>query len=1351
MKLNLLFAVAASAATSFTVSASTWWVNVDNYGKSNMTGTESAAFGTIQEAVEKAASGDTIKVKPGTYDQGETFYDKANSRVVITKSLRLESTDGKEVTHIVGRHSDTGTYGDDAVRCVYARTGTTEPVKIIGFTIRDGQAPADKSDGSGMGGGLYAGGLDSNVQLVDCTVANCWASRGAGLCGGCAIRTLIAGNRNMHAHGGIATSASLYNCVATGCWLGKMPALQGCRAVNCTFFGNATGSMASGEDEAGVFRNCIFLLNEGTALGEGPYRDLRGTVLAGPYEGEINTDYGVGYFISDASPYQMFAPAAGDLRPTKGSAASTNGVADIMYDERGLALAVPDEEDRYLDFYKNPIPRTGRICAGAVQDVAPAPVGGAITLAADNGKVFGYPVIVSTLYIRTATYPELVHLTPSMFVGGTNVYAYNLGAYDARYRETLRSPMMDGSFYCLPPPAESATQQIRLVPATVRYYVNPDPEIGSDDNDGLTPETPFFRLQKAVDSVPAGAYATVFAAAGLYGDDQGTTVVGDSHGTHPTRVVVPDNKYVRLVGAGKGLSVIEGKVDTTTGYLGGCGPNAVRCVKFGVSGVLQGFTIKNGFTGWDGNTGDYGYTRGGAVYGETYTLVSDCVITNASAHRGTLSGGGYSRCEFYELRGQNTGIRSAHFLSSCQFANCFGTGSGPLIYNDVTLKGVVHCSINNGDGTYHNTYSGVSPAWNTAVWKGAKIEPASSMAGCVFYGIGTITATEGYTVAYPQYVEPQDLRPFIGSPLETAGAKPTADNFGTDYYKYVTTDLNGRTWKLNANGAPMVGCYARPVTRVEPSVQSLGTITPADTTALNDGESLTVTYTPDATHPNRPYLGFAVNGELVAPGTTTFTLTAPGADEEPQLLKVEAVSSTNWYVNAAMPDDSGDGFSPETAKRTLAGVMSCDILSGDCVHAAAGDYNEGTMNGLVGASCPTVNRVEIKNGVALVADEGPEVTYIRGRRGEGCDAKGLGGTGAVRCVFLQDAATVKGFMLVDGCTAHPSVSGKGAENEGGGVCANSKNGIVYGCVITNCVATRGGGINSGTAINCRFTMNYCYGSSYGSAGEYSNLIGCYIGPQGNDNSAFRDPAQLDNCTIDGGYLSYLGAGKTFHNCVFKNVVKNWENAATLQSCVLDVTSTRNITVAVCDESCVTGVGDLRLDACGRPSVDSPVVDAGSNVLLRDALGVDLAGGPRVYNGTVDAGAYEYDWRPLYSAALGAGVTVMTASPGVTLDKTTGKVKLVDGATLTGTWSAESETRRAKYAVTAEASGVGMLAGELACEGKVDETFALVGGAETRKFKATGADLDFAFGFTGDGYGLLSDFVQQVSGLFLFVR
>ncbi|MDO5318361.1 MAG: DUF1565 domain-containing protein [bacterium] len=69
-------------------------------------GTEASPYQTIQQAIDAAMANETIWVKPGEYKVGErrdTMSDSQTlARVLITKPLRIESTDGADVTHIVG-------------------------------------------------------------------------------------------------------------------------------------------------------------------------------------------------------------------------------------------------------------------------------------------------------------------------------------------------------------------------------------------------------------------------------------------------------------------------------------------------------------------------------------------------------------------------------------------------------------------------------------------------------------------------------------------------------------------------------------------------------------------------------------------------------------------------------------------------------------------------------------------------------------------------------------------------------------------------------------------------------------------------------------------------------------------------------------------------------------------------------------------------------------------------------------------------------------------------------------------------------------------------------------------------
>lgn len=85
-------------------------------------------FGTIQAAVDAAATGDTILVRPGAYLE--------NVRI-ISKGVTLKSTDGPETTIIDGSGLSSTLY----------YSGYYENNVLDGFTVTNGYA--------GNGGGIY--------------------------------------------------------------------------------------------------------------------------------------------------------------------------------------------------------------------------------------------------------------------------------------------------------------------------------------------------------------------------------------------------------------------------------------------------------------------------------------------------------------------------------------------------------------------------------------------------------------------------------------------------------------------------------------------------------------------------------------------------------------------------------------------------------------------------------------------------------------------------------------------------------------------------------------------------------------------------------------------------------------------------------------------------------------------------------------------------------------------------------------------------------------------------------------------------------------------------------------------
>ena len=111
--------------------AATWWVKDDGGVDASGYGTEASPFKTIQYAINTATAGDTILVKPGVYATGGRSFGSSGrytqpARVYINKRVYIKSTDGRDVTHIVGNNGNGLNETDGsggATMCVFADGG----------------------------------------------------------------------------------------------------------------------------------------------------------------------------------------------------------------------------------------------------------------------------------------------------------------------------------------------------------------------------------------------------------------------------------------------------------------------------------------------------------------------------------------------------------------------------------------------------------------------------------------------------------------------------------------------------------------------------------------------------------------------------------------------------------------------------------------------------------------------------------------------------------------------------------------------------------------------------------------------------------------------------------------------------------------------------------------------------------------------------------------------------------------------------------------------------------------------------------------------------------------------------
>ena len=180
---------------------------------------------------------------------------------------------------------------------------------------------------------------------------------------------------------------------------------------------------------------------------------------------------------------------------------------------------------------------------------------------------------------------------------------------------------------------------------------------------------------------------------------------------------------------------------------------------------------------------------------------------------------------------------------------------------------------------------------------------------------------------------------------------------------------------------------------------------------------------------------------------------------------------------------------------------------------------------------------------------------------------------------------------------------------------------------------------------------------------------------------------------------------------------------------------------------VLDVADMNADGSLREG--SVLIDAGSNLLYRASGGaIDHAKGQRVYNGTIDIGAYEYDWRGEFARALQPSrwFTVVEAGANVTEDA--GGISLSGGDTVRVRWEWSNGSLR-DIAFEVAVSGEGVFSYSLS--GGEPVTVGCTGGKAEVVLKNVSAPMDLKMEFSGVGTALISSFRRGDNGVKLIVR
>jgi len=341
-------------------------------------------------------------------------------------------------------------------------------------------------------------------------------------------------------------------------------------------------------------------------------------------------------------------------------------------------------------------------------------------------------------------------------------------------------------------------------------------------------------------------------------------------------------------------------------------------------------------------------------------------------------------------------------------------------------------------------------------------------------------------------------------------------------------------------------------------------------------------------------------------------------------LSLNAVAETR-YVDLNSPSPTPPYTSWPTAATNIQDAIDAAV-AGDLVLVTNGVYRTGGRVVFGGMT----NRVAVTKPITLQSVNGAGSTIIEG--------KSPSGVSAVRCVYLTNQAQLVGFTLTNGATLASGDLNK--ERSGGGVwCEPLASPATIIPVISNCVIVanfagqNGGGGYYGRYVQCVFKANT---ASFGGAARSGYFQNCLI----LGNTAFSGGGGLDladaayNCTIVSNICtSSVGAGGVtigagLQNCIIyyntnpspTGSSRNYSGSTILlRNCntIAAPPTSNGATLTNAPLFVNPASGDFRLQA------DSACINAGNNDNV--VADLDLQGLPRIVSGTVDIGAYEFQF------------------------------------------------------------------------------------------------------------------------------
>ncbi len=708
--------------------------------------------------------------------------------------------------------------------------------------------------------------------------------------------------------------------------------------------------------------------------------------------------------------------------------------------------------------------------------------------------------------------------------------------------------------------------------------------------------------------------------------------------------------------------------------------------------VLDGFTLTGGNAERSG-----GSSSGGAMYndnsspsvtncaffnnsanlfgGAIYNYESNPVLTNCSFVSNSANYGGalyinkssptLTNCSFLNNAANIKGgaIRS-NFESNTTLTNCSFLGNsaisegGAMLTSGLSRTTLINCIIfgNGGENTIFNEKSSGIPIATYSLFEASETSYTDN--------------GNNLTTTVSPFASGTELNPC--SPAIDAGndaANATATDLAGNPRKVRTIDMGAYEYRgaspvitasLGGGGAIDAGQSSGLTVTLSGGTAPYTVIYSAnggsEQTENNYQNQATITVSPAAT------TTYALVSVTDANGCTAATLDG-GAT-----VTVTALPQTR-YVNAARPDDSGDGLSWASAYQSLQTALAA-AQSGDQIWVARSTYKPSERresNDPRSASFVMKENVKIYGGFTSgqgnLTDRDPNPATNGTVLSGDISAENDKADNSYHVVFndqngLTAAAVLDGFTIMGG-----NADGSGDSYKGGAMYNRDSNPSVTNCAFFNNSARLYGGAmyndeSNPVLTNCSFVSNSTdYGGSMYNDESSPTLTNCsflnntanVIGGAIRNN--FKSNPTLTNCSFvdnsassDGWAVNNDRSNLTLINCVFFG--NGGEN--TIHNSSANGTSTTTATYTLFEASVTGYSGNDNLTTTVSPfasdtelSPCSPAIDAGNDAA--NATATDLAGNTRKVR-TIDMGAYEYQGTlPTLTATLSGGGPICAGS------------------------------------------------------------------------------------------------------------